>query len=286
MPTITDLRAELDDMTTMKFISSAFTEASAARIKKIRDAFERNRQFYDEISHVYLLVKANAVRWEAGKKHGKQVLPKAEDIKTLFVALTSNQRFYGNLNINIMRKFTEDAEKNKTDLIVLGNTGNEFMRSARLGKEYKSVIFSRERPSQEEIRSFLDSIKDYTKVVVYYPKFLTLLSQTVGVLDITQTAAPEEQKSLEEEIHIIFEPELSKMIAFFELQVRSLLFLRIMLEADLARTAARLISMSMAEERADELIKDTKSQMRKVMTSFINARLLETFAGMSQWKKQ
>jgi len=75
------------------------------------------------------------------------------------------------------------------------------------------------------------------------------------------------------------------MVEFFERQVRSLLFLRVLLETDLSRTAARLISMSSAEERANEMMKEKKSQLRKVMTSFINRRLLETFAGMSKWNK-
>ena len=113
----------------------------------------------------------------------------------------------------------------------------------------------------------MESIREYGKISVYYPKFVSLLTQTVGVIDITQTAAVEE-KDLEEEIHILFEPELKMMLEFFETQVRTLLFLRVMLETNLSRTAARLISMSAAEERADEMIRDKKSQLRKAKTSF------------------
>ncbi len=279
MPAVADIKDELNDLTTLKFISSAFTEASAVKIKNIRAAFERNRQFWNEISHVYHLVRLNALKLK--RKMAKGTTSSVE--KTLSVAITSNQRFYGNLNINIMKMFVAETAKIKTDLMIVGNTGIEFMCSARLGRPYKSINFSRDNPDQQEIRSFLDSISEYDKIFVYYPKFVTLLTQTVGVVDITQTASPKGVEP-EEEIHLIFEPELSKMIEFFERQIRSLLFLRVMLETDLARTAARLIAMSAAEERADFMIKEKKIQLRKTLTSFVNARLLETFAAIKKWK--
>ena len=83
-----------------------------------------------------------------------------------------------------------------------------------------------------------------------------------------------------EEINILFEPEYSEILGFFQTQVRSLLFLRVMLETDLARTAARLITMSGAEERASDVIKQKRSQLRKMQASIINTKLLETFNAM------
>jgi F0F1-type ATP synthase gamma subunit len=53
-----------------------------------------------------------------------------------------------------------------------------------------------------------------------------------------------------------------------------------LLETDLARTAARLITMSGAEERARDIIKQKRSQLRKMQASIINIKLLETFNAM------
>jgi F0F1-type ATP synthase gamma subunit len=58
-----------------------------------------------------------------------------------------------------------------------------------------------------------------------------------------------------------------------------------MLEADLSRTAARLITMSSAEERSTALIKSKKTELHKIQASIANAKLLETFSGMSKWEK-
>lgn len=278
MPTIADLKLELEDATTLKLISSAFTETAASRIQKIKKQFETNQQFYDEISHVYHLVR------ESGKvmnlRPGKGVVKG----KNLAVAVTSNQRFYGSLNVNIMRGFLDAISRQKTDVLVVGTTGADFMRSTMYAKPYEHMIFAHDDPTLDETHAFLDKIMTYETVMVYYPKFVSLVTQTVGTVDLTQ-AVSGTQKTPDDEIHILFEPEYDKILEFFQRQVRSLLFLHVMLEADLSRTAARLITMSGAEERSSEIIKGKKSDLRKIQASLANAKLLETFAGMTKWKK-
>jgi F0F1-type ATP synthase gamma subunit len=88
-----------------------------------------------------------------------------------------------------------------------------------------------------------------------------------------------------EETYILFEPEVDKILAFFEKQIRTILFSRVILEADLARTAARMVTMNDASERCQDMMKQKHTEYLKVMRSFINRQLLDTFAGRSLWKK-
>lgn len=282
MATVNELKAELDDVTTLKFISSAFTEASAARIQKIKKKFEENQQFYEEISHVYHLVQMSAKKG-SGHENGKNGKSEAPGGKTVTVAVTSNQRFYGNINVNIMTKFVEETKKERTDLLILGNTGRDFMRSIADPRKYDLMAFAHENPSDAETRQFLDRVMQYDRVIVYFPKFVSLVRQDVGVTDITQTL--ENGKTVpEDELNILFEPDLSQILEFFRRQVRSLLFIRVLLESDLARTAARLITMSGAEERSSEMMKEKRRELRKLQTSIVNAKLLETFSAMKGLK--
>jgi ATP synthase F1 gamma subunit len=283
MPTINELRAELDDVTTLKLISSAFTEASAARVQKIKKDFENNQQFFVEISRLYHLVQMSAKKQKDGE-NGKNGHGNKPDAGTLSVAVTSNQRFYGNININIMTEYTAKTKKEETDLLVIGSTGRDFMKSVRDERHWDQLSFVKENPTAEEVASFLDKTAKYGKIIVYFPKFISLVRQDVGVTDITQTTETG-SKIEDDEINMIFEPDLSMILDFFKRQVRALLFLRVMLESDLARTAARLITMSGAEERSNDMMKIKKRELRKLQTSITNAKLLETFAAMSGWKK-
>lgn len=288
MPLIADLKTELLDEQTLKYITSTFTEINSLKAKKIRAEFEKNQRFFEEIAQVYRLVKEVAIN--------KGVLPKtilfegyAErkegEKDTLAIAVTSNMRFYGKLNLNVARRFLEETGHAKTkDLMVIGQTGAEYLRAKKGGARIKTFFFKRDFPSRAEMLSLIDATRSYKRIYFYYPRFVTMVRQTVGLLDVTQT--PTEIPPEVGRIEYIFEPELKKILDFFERHVRLLLLSRVMLEAELSRTAARLMTMSAANDRADELIGVTASQLSKATKSFTNARLLETFAGMKSWKKE
>lgn len=275
MATVAQLKDELEDVLTLKLVSSAFTEASAAHVQKIKKKFEENSRFYMEISSLYHLVQANSTNIQ-----GKSRVKKASANKRLLrIAMSSNQRFYGNINQNIMKKFQSGIANGEGDLMVIGITGRDYMRSVCPDVKFESVVFGKELPSSDEVKSFLDRTAAYTQILIYYPKFVSLVTQRVDIMDITQVAQAE-KSWLDVNINVLFEPDLSQILEFFKKQVKSLLFLRVVMETDLSRTAARLISMSNAEERSNENIKIKKMQLRKLQASIINAKLLETFTAI------
>lgn len=279
MPVIADIKEELNDLTTFKYISGAFTEASAVKLRNIRSSFEKNSRFYEEVTHLYHLVELSAKKAQLNRPKTTA----AAAVKTLSIAITSNLRFFGNLNLEIIKTYIDNISKINTDLIVIGSTGHEYLDSINFNKSYEKIVFPKDLPTNEETRFFLYKTIPYDKVMIYYPKFISFLTQSAGVTDITQkTDSGEDIK--DEETSIIFEPELSKMLDFFETQVRIILFRRVLLETDLARTAARLLTMSQAEERSDREIMETKIRLRKIIRSYVNTRLLETFSGIREWR--
>lgn len=280
MPTVGELKAQLEDTTTLKLIATAFTEAAAARVGKIKKDFERNSQFYTEISHLYHVVQLSKIRDEKNQL----IKTDKKQLKELAVAVTSNQRFYGNLNINIMTEYIKDTKDKNIDRMVIGSTGRDYLKSSP-DFHFEYFAFVHDLPSTTEANSFLDKVMVYDRVVLYFPKFVSLVTQKVGIKDITETLDVT-VKDKEEELNILFEPDLSLILDFFKRQVRSLLFWRVILETDLSRTAARLITMSSADERSTEMLKVTRSQLRKIQSSVINAKLLETFAAMKGARKR
>lgn len=292
MSQLAQLKGELEEARTMQFITNAFTEVNSIRAKNIRDGFKKNRRFYDEITRVYHSVKLSAAVLGRDKS-----LEKKSPL-SIFVAITSNLRFYGKLNANVMEKFAKDNEgKKKGDLLVIGQTGVEYLDAKKIDLVVEPLRFKRDFPDSSEVSFLIEKTRHYDRVLLYYPKFINMVTQQVGVLDITQAVDSSElaqarretlkaahQETLDRiEKMDIFEPEVEKIAEFFEKQVRTLLLIRTMLETELSRTAARLLSMSAARERAEELIGIKKNQYSKINHSLENAKILETFAGMSNW---
>lgn len=278
MSILDDLKDEFTDLQTMQMIASSFTEAAASRIKGIRQKFETNQHFYIELSHVYHLVKLVAIK--------RGLVPeKPPGAKTIRVAYTSNQHFYGNIHRRIMETVVSEQKKYGGELFVIGTSGKEFLQVSHKTEGVMLEHFEKDMPTTQESDSFLDKVNEYTTIMVYYPHFVSLMRQEVGVLDIAQVLdIGSDITTQDQDTYILFEPEVDKILTFFEKQIRSILFARVLLESDLSRTAARMVSMNEASERAQEMMKDKHNEQLKVLRSLINRQLLDTFSGRTLWK--
>lgn len=280
MPEIESIKKELKDTETLRSISSALLEISSTRIKSLRINFEKNQSFYREISNLYNLVKLSAI------KQQYKIDEKKINTSKIFIAITANQRFYGSLNRVVMDAFMNDLSKEKhTNCLIVGNTGKRYIEEMGHSIDCEFISFKNNYPTPREIAVFLEKVKEYGQVILYYPKFVNIFFQEVQATDITHT--PKQTKESKEELNIenIFEPELPFILEFFETQIKKLLFTHIMLESELSRTAARLIKMNSTESKATEAIKKGKSLLKKEITIINDIRLLETFSSIVQWKK-
>lgn len=274
-------RNELEDLETIGFVASALFDVSAEKISRLRAAFEKNKAFYDDIADLYQSIKQTA--FERGELPQKSVTV----VQTVTVAFTSNIRFYGAVNAEVIGAFIEHMKSGvESDYLVIGRTGKILMESAPdFQKRTSYYTFKEDEPTGEERRQFLKSVAPYSQVQMFYPSFLNVFSQKVVMQDITYTPHTEVASGETLAFDYIFEPELPKILDFFETKVRYLLFKRVMLESELARTAARLLSMNQAQDRSQEEIIHLRRAIRRDTENFNDLRLLESFSAISKWKK-
>ncbi len=272
---------ELEDLETIRLITSALFDISAEKTGRLRDAFEKNTIFYEEISNLYQSIKNTARRRGELPKQAPTV------VHSVAIAFTSNARFYGAVNIEVMRAFVEAIQRNtKVDYIVIGKTGKTFLENnPELAKNVAFFSFENDEPTNDEMKRLLENVRPYGEVQVFYPSYINVFTQEVAILDIAYAPAIKETKNTNKEIDYIFEPELPKILRFFETRVRHIIFQRVMLESELARTASRLFSMNRAQDRADKSIVKVRQVISQEIKTFNDARLLESFSAISKWKK-
>lgn len=273
-------KQELENLETIGFVTTALFEVSAEKIDRLRSAFDKNGQFYTEITKLYQIIKETAMaREEMSEK-------KNDTARNIYVAFTTNSRFYGPVNTEVMRVFLKHIQGRDGDYLVIGRTGGSFMKNSPLhSKQVTYLLFKEDEPSDDEMRIFLDTISSYEHVYVFHSSFVNVFKQEVSMRDIAYTPVPDSSEQSIIDIDYIFEPELSKILAFFETRVRHLLFKRVMLEAELARTSARLIAMNQAQDRANSATATARLRMKRDMATFNDARLLESFSAITKWRK-
>ncbi len=280
MPTIGYHQQLLQDYEIARDITGTLRDVSAIEFKNLRERFDRNDRFYKELGELYHLISSIA------KKEGRGELVPSKG-ETLHVAFTSNHHFYGSLNRTVIERFLHATSPDAKCLIV-GETGRALWK--RIGKKRREVRFAQfkeDAPSEEEVKAFLTATKPYYHVLVYFPGFTSVLRQDATVLDITFSSEEhvKEKDESDDTMNYILEPEIVNMFPFFDMQVRFVLFARLLLETELARVSARLVRMDEAEDNAKILSRREQRTVARERTGEISTRMLNTFNGFLQWRK-
>ena len=272
----------MEDYRSTELITSALQDIGATKMQLIRKQFETNAQFFAGIREVYGIVKGHVLNTKQPDGGAASASAPARDI---YLALTSNKRFYGTLNRDIMRSLAHVMETtpDNSDFVVIGQTGAQQLESSGFTGTVKRIEFADDTPNPHELQDLLTLIDPYTRVFVIYPKFINTFRQDIAMTDVTQT--PSTAVSTEVKVEYIFEPEIPNILKFFEAQVRRALFERVMIETELARAAARTMKMRDARDRAGDLRKQFERGLRREQATLADLELMETFIGFSFWKQ-
>ncbi len=278
--TIRDCNTLIEEGVSLKQIAQAYGEIASLKVRKIRVEVEKNRAFFNEISKVYQIVKQQA----AAKKIAINK-PK----KTLSIVLTSNYRFYGGIDSQVLRHFIINTAKIATDRLVIGKTGHEYLKAMRYFNTYQQAETSKDLPSFQELNKLSPIIKNYSQVLVFYPQLITLLNQKPVITDITelpqQDLFGEQPDKKLVASYVIFEPELKNIVEFFDSQIILLLLEQTFFESELARTASRLLAMDHAQVEANNFIKEQKMNKAHLIRGIENVQLLESVAALRVTRK-
>lgn len=274
--TIKEIQATLEEGQSLKQIAQVYSEIANLKIKRIRAQTERNRLFFQEITKIYAIIKKFAAR-----KGINPIKPK----KRVSIVLTSNHKFYGRINEDLLKFFIDTTKLLNTDYVFLGKASIDHFKNQPLKQNFKEVVLKDDQPDAQELVSLVNMLNDYNQILVFYSSFKSLLIQVPIVTDLTATSTSSANPSESEKFEFIFEPDLPKILHFFDSQVLTVLLESTFLESELARTAARFISMDKAETEANKFIKEYQGLESYAKRSKANDALLENFAAMIVQRK-
>lgn len=268
MADLKQVKQKLDEAKSLLLITQALSEVSSIKLKRIRSSVERNAYFFSEITKVYRTVKIVA-------DARKITLPK--NGRSISILITSNYRFYGDLNTKLIKYFLDRTVNEQGDIIVIGTTAVDYLSGIKYNKKYQVLSLKKDLPNDQELKALVLLIQPYSQVLVYHSQFKSVLTQIPTVSDITQSARAE-QVSDKKDLNYIFEPEIEKILNFFDGQITTLLLEETFLESELSRVAARLITTSRAEETAENHLDEEKKVYANARRMRLNTNLLESLS--------
>lgn len=258
----------IEEGESLKTLSQAYGELASQKIKKIKAEVERNRIFFDEIASVFTVVKRVALKKKINLVKKKGIM---------LVVLTSNYRFYGNINTQLIKFFKLQTAKLAADRIFIGKDAINHFKAIKYPFGYQTITFEKDLPTGQELFSLVNIIKDYSQVLVFYSQLKSILVQIPIFKDITLSSITGSEGETTPQSYI-FEPEILKILEFFDSEIITLLLEQTFLESELSRTASRLISMDQAQVEANSFIKEQKKLLAYLKRSINNNLILEAIA--------
>ena len=290
MITKKDLVKEADFLSGLQTILETYEEIAASRMERTRNSVLKSRDFLLEINAIFQQVKSSY-------KHEVEMLMKKNKIKDpskltftkrngkiIYVLIAANTGLYGEIIKRTYDVFIESITKEKQDVVIIGKLGAQLF-DADKNKVQTSVTyfdFPDNKIDYDVLRKITELIIQYEQVVVFYEQFNSVVNQQPIVTNISGDPLPWEKSG--SEIKFFFEPSLEKIMAFFEKEIFKTIFEQTLLESELAKFAARMVTLDSSSSNTKNKLKELLFQKERLKHQQSNKQQLEKFASMRLWK--
>ncbi len=279
MPNLNKAKETIQTIESIRDVTQVLGDIASSKIRATRASVEHNIYFFGEMAKVYRMVKMIAKSHHL-ESFTRNLTKKKKNGKTVVILATSKGRFYGALDADLTKYFVSQTMNVEADRIVLGESGKKLLEVYKYPFKYKALKFKSDTPTFEEMKVLTDVVFEYSKIYVFHTKFITLLNLQPHLTDINATDV--EKAPPASSVQFITEPEIFKMMEFFEGQILTLLFQAIFLEVDIAHLAARMIAMNQAENAAMEILTKERKNLIRQRKTIQNMQLLQNYSGLKK----
>ena len=288
MVTKKELTKEAEFLTTLRTILETYEEIAATRMARIRSSVLASRDFLLEINAIFQQVKTSyktqtelLMQTRKIKDSSKLTFIKRNG-KTLYVFISANTGLYGEIIRRTYDVFVENLRKEPGDVAILGKLGMEIFNEEKIKAPLTYFEFPDNKMDNEAVQKIVEHIIKYEKVLVFYEQFNNVISQSPIVTNISGDPLPWGKGG--PQAKYFFEPSLEKIMDFFEKEIFASIFQQTIFESELAKFAARMVSLDFASENTKIRLKQVIMTRQRIKHQEDNKRQLEKFASMRLWK--
>jgi len=278
------LKTNFEFLETIRSLCVAYEQISVMKMKKIKDAVLYTRGFYDELSEVYLQMKKTykhqvmTLARQNQIKDPQKLLLMGKNEKTVDILLSANNKLYGDILNKVFYKFVEEIRNENTDLVIIGRLGKKMYDDLGSKKAYTYFEIPDTDLTINDLKPVINNIIKYSKINVFFGRYESFFSQLALNKNITGDIMMGNDRDLKDNKFYYFEPNLEKILLFFETQIFSNFFKQTAYEGQLARYASRISAMEQALDVVEKEKKMTTSLKIKAHNSSMERKQNERVA--------
>lgn len=272
----------------LKGLTETYEDVAVSRMQLIRMDVLRTRQFLEGVTQIYSLAKTAYLKQlslvTSKRQREKELEFVRRNRKTVTVLISGNHSLLGNIVLQTYKVYMGLVNKVESDHVVIGKVGSYLASSARPPLNFQEFEIDDYEVTDVQLKPVIDYVSKYEKIIVVYPRFVSVLRQEPQIDDISGGVAIE--ASYEEKKNYFFEPSSRDVMAYFEGQIIGTLFRQKVLEATLARFAARLTIMDQANQAVKKVVLQNMREKLVTERRESNKKMLNSFAGFNLWTNE
>lgn len=287
------INKNITELSVLEALTRIYAEVAALKMNKTRSQVLLSREFLTEINDLFEEVRASYAHEIAElikkKKTNKGITFLSHNGKKVAVLLSSNTGLYGEISNKTFRAFITDIKSGSTidkpEVTIVGKQGLSLFQSEQPDEPYTYFEISDDQFDAGALAQVINHIVQYEEITLYFGKYQSVIHQSAEKLHIT--AQTDVYDKLEKKVpQYIFEPDLERILMFFETEIFASLFEQTMRESQLARYASRILAMQQAGDNIKKSYQQLRFESLRLTHSLANKKQLNSLSGVfaqKQW---
>ena len=273
------IEKDITSIGTLKNLTNVFESLASNQVAKVKHRAGLGHEFFQMIWKYYTAIRVDPK---------KRLLNRPEtNGRTVFILISAEAGLSGDLDVRTIDAMQKKYNPETTDIIVLGSHGANQLSQREI--PYIKFFQTPESDGFINVEPIINIVKDYSGIVVYYAEYISLGQQEVRTVDLL-SQIQEMGENFEEGVitddDTIFEPSLNEIALRMETTMMNLALSQTILQSKLAQAASRFNAMTVAEDRASELLGDYKLEFHRAKRSENDKRLREVLVGIKKKRRE
>lgn len=273
------IEKEANGVETLRNLTNVFESLASTQVAKVKTKVELSKRFFQLLWEHY-----TAIRIDPKKRitnHGEE-----GNGKKAMILISAEGGLSGDLDQRMIENMQSEYNPDDTDIVVLGSHGASQL--TQRGIPYIRFFQVPETDHYIDVTPVIEAVLPYSSISVYYEEYLSLGQQEVRKIDLIshiQTMSEGIDGYVITDNDTIFEPSLDEIADQMETMMMNLALSQTILESGLAQAASRFNAMTVAEDRAGEMLDEYRMEFHRAKRAENDRRLREVLVGMKKKKR-
>lgn len=274
------IEKDMQGIGTLKDLTNVFESLASTQVAKVKTKAKLSQDFFNLLWQRYTAIRIDPSRRITSSD-------REDNNRTAMILISAEAGLSGDLDMRMIESMQSNYDPENTDIVVLGSHGASQL--SQRGIPYMRFFQVPESDNYVDVSPVIEAVKNYSKIIVYYEEYLSLGQQEVRSIDLISHLKDMSDEADEDTMtadDTIFEPSLDEIAEQMEQTMMSLALSQTILQSGLAQAASRFNAMTVAEDRAGELLGEYKLEYHRSKRAEGDRRLREVLVGIKKKRRE